>query len=159
MLDFDFHNDAGHWICLTAHLYRSVMNDELIPQGITYRQCQVLGWVALEGCLSQVELAQRMNIEPPTLVPILDRMEAEGFLIREKFPGDRRRKIVKPLPAANKIWNKIVRTAKRIRTRATRGMTDQQIQTLKNLLEMVRANLCLGEEQQGNNGTLAAKKS
>jgi MarR family transcriptional regulator for hemolysin len=141
MLEYDFQSNIGHWICMTAHSYQRVVNEELMPQGITYRQCQVLGWLAFEGDLSQTELAQRMKIEPPTLVGVLDRMEADGLLARGPAPNDRRRKLIKPLPKARALWEKILVVAERIRDQATAGMTEKEIETLKGLLARVQSNL------------------
>lgn len=141
MLQYDFHNSIGFWICMAARCYERVIHQELLPEGITHRQCQVLAWLALEGELSQVELADRMNIEPPTLVRVLDRMERDGLIAREGCAGDRRRKMIKPLPKAKPIWKKITACAERVRDRAAKGMTRQQRETLKELLQMVEANL------------------
>ncbi len=141
MLEYDFHASVGYWTCMTAHLFERVMNEELMPRGITYRQCQVLAWLALEGSLSQVELATRMNIEPPTLVGVLDRMERDGLLVRQACPEDRRKKIVVPLAKAEPMWKTIVECAERVRARATRGLSPSQIATLNELLAKLRANL------------------
>ena len=88
MLDYDFQNSIGYWLCMASHAYERAMNEELTAHGITFRQCQVLAWLALEGEQSQTELATRMNIEPPTLVRVLDRMERDGLVSRS---GCRRR--------------------------------------------------------------------
>lgn len=141
MLEYQFQESIGYWICMTAHCYERAINAELTPQGITYRQCQVLAWLSLEGELSQVELAERMRIEPPTLVRVLDRMERDGLLIRQSCPDDRRRKLIKVLPKAEAVWKKIVACAERVKARATRQMTPEQLRTLQELLETVRANL------------------
>jgi MarR family transcriptional regulator for hemolysin len=141
MLEYDFSSNAGHWICMAAHLYQRAMNQELAPEGITYRQCQVLAWLALEGPLAQVELAERMNIEPPTLVRVLDRMERDGLLARDDSPDDRRRKVIRPLEKAESMWKTIVTCAESVRGRALAGMTQEQLRTLKDLLHVVEANL------------------
>lgn len=141
MLQYDFQSSIGYWICLSARHFERAMNQELIPQGITYRQCQVLGWLALEGNLSQVELADRMNIEPPTLVRILDRMERDGLIHRESCAEDRRRKMIRPLERAKPIWNRIIECAMRVRERATAGMSADEIATLQRLLSKVQHNL------------------
>jgi MarR family transcriptional regulator for hemolysin len=141
VLQYDFENSAGYWICRSAHLFERAMNEELAPRGITYRQCQVLGWLAFEGDLSQTDLAERMRIEPPTLVGILDRMEREGWISREGCPDDRRRKIVRPQPKAEPVWDQIVSCAQRVRSRATRGLSKEQVEILKQLLGVVRSNL------------------
>ena len=146
MLEYDFENSAGFWIMTTSHDYERAFNDQLAPEGITLRQCQVLGFLALAGPLAQNELAERMRIEPPTLVGILDRMERDGWIRRNACPGDRRRKLIQPLPAANPVWERIVKVARRLRTQATRGMTADDKITLRRLLKQVQKNLKQGDE-------------
>ena len=148
MLEYDFENSVGYWVCQAAHSIQRAFNDELAPQGVTYRQAQVLGCLALEGPLSQTELADRMRIEPPTLVGILDRMERDGWIRRDGDKEDRRRKLVQPTPAAKPVWSKIVAAAKRMRSRATRGMTATQLAQLKKLLGMVQNNLQAAASQR-----------
>jgi MarR family transcriptional regulator for hemolysin len=141
VLDYDFENSVGFWVCQTAHALQRAFNEELAPEGVTYRQAQVLGCLALEGRLSQTDLAERMGIEPPTLVGILDRMERDGWIRRDGDKTDRRRKFIEPTAAAGPVWTKIVSVAKRVRSRATRGMTAPQLAQLKKLLAMVQANV------------------
>jgi MarR family transcriptional regulator for hemolysin len=141
VLEYDFENSVGYWVCQTAHMLQRAFNEELAPQGVTFRQAQVLGCLALEGRLSQTDLAERMGIEPPTLVGILDRMERDGWIRRDGDKTDRRRKFVEPTAAARPVWNKIVTTARRVRSRATQGMTESQLSQLKKLLGVVQANM------------------
>ena len=141
MLEYDFEESVGFWICMSAHMFERAMNEELAPEGITYRQVQVLGWLALKGSLSQTELAERLNIEPPTLVGILDRMETQGWISREACPEDRRRNLIVPLPKAEAVWSKITACARRIRARAGQGLDEHQMRTLKELLAVVQENL------------------
>jgi MarR family transcriptional regulator for hemolysin len=141
VLEYDFENSVGFWICQASHALQRAFNEELAPQGVTFRQAQVLGSLALEGRLSQTDLAERMRIEPPTLVGILDRMERDGWIRRGSDKKDRRKKLVEATPAAKPVWTKIVAVAKRVRTRATRGMTPAQLVQLKKILTLVQANL------------------
>ncbi len=141
MLDYDFENSVGFWVITAANDYQKAINDELAPQGITYRQCQVLGFLALEGPLPQHKLAEHMRIEPPTLVGILDRMERDGWICRENDPGDKRRKLIRPEAAAKPVWNKVVAAARRVRKRAARGLSSSEMATLKRLLSCVQQNL------------------
>ncbi len=141
MLEYDFQNSVGHMVCMTAHRFARAMNEELIPQGITYRQCQILAWIAFAGEMSQVDLADRMNIEPASLVPVLDRMERDGLIERVPDPDDRRRKIVRVLEKAEALWQKIVASAERVRERAIRGLSHEEVATLRTLLTQVERNL------------------
>ena len=140
-LEYDFENSIGFWLISSAQAYQRAVNDELAPQGITYRQCQVLCLLSLMGPSSQADLAQRMEIEPPTLVGILDRMERDGWIRREASTDDRRRKMIHATKNAEPVWNRITAVARRVRTRATKGLTATQLDQLKELLEIVRHNL------------------
>jgi MarR family transcriptional regulator for hemolysin len=140
-LHFDFEESIGYWLTLTTQAYHRAVSDELEPHGITYRQSMVLGWLALEGELSQAELAARMMVEPPTLVGILDRMERDGWISRHSCPGDRRKKLIRATTAAEPAWDKIVECAGRVRSQATEGLSDRQLATLKKLLRRVLHNV------------------
>src|SRR3954468_15477970 len=141
VLQYDFQNSIGFWVMTAAHEFQRGINDDLAPQGITYRQCQVLGCLALEGPLPQCRLAELMRIEPPTLVGILDRMERDGWISREADRADRRRKLVRPQTAARPVWSKMAAAARRVRKRAARGLAGKDLATLKRLLASVQQNL------------------
>jgi MarR family transcriptional regulator for hemolysin len=141
MLQYDYQSSIGYWICMTSRIYERAMHQQLVPAGITHRQCQVLFWLAHDGLLSQVELAERMSIEPPTLVRILDRMERDGLLTRESSENDRRVKRIRLLPKAKPVWKKIVQCAEKVREQAARSLSPAQRETLKELLGIVQKNL------------------
>jgi len=98
-----------------------------------------------------------MNIEPPTMVRVLDRMERDGLVARTDCAEDRRRKIIKPLPRAKPIWKKIVASAEIVRARAIRGMSKQEVAVLKKLLARVRENVQAEVEAADRNGRRASK--
>jgi MarR family transcriptional regulator for hemolysin len=141
VLHHDFEHSIGYWLTLTTQAYHRAIVEELAPHGITYRQSTVLGWLALEGELSQTELAAKMMVEPPTLVGILDRMERDGWITRHNCPGDRRKNLIRANPAAEPIWEKILECGARVRAQATAGLSERQLETLKRLLRRVQHNL------------------
>lgn len=141
MLEFDFEESIGYWICSTSHAIRRALNLELDRQGITYRQWEVLCWIAMEGELSQAELAEKMGIEAPTLVGILDRMERDGWLDRYSCPNDRRRKRIRATEKAESVWARMIDCARRVRTRAREGLSQEELETLKSICERIRGNL------------------
>jgi len=147
MRDYDFEHSTGYWICTTSHLYQRRLDKELAPLGITFRQFQVLGWLVYAGPLSQGELAERMMIEPPTLVRILDRMESQGWIVRAASTTDRRRKRLEIGSEAEPLWNRVVDCLNRVRGEATAGLDEQEIETLQNLLQRVQNNLLTDSSQ------------
>jgi MarR family transcriptional regulator for hemolysin len=141
VLNYDFEQSIGYWLTMTTQAYHRAVSEELVPHGVTYRQSMVLGWLALEGELSQTELAAKMMVEPPTLVGILDRMERDGWISRHNCPSDRRKNLIRANEAAEPVWERIVECARRVRERATEGLSDRQLETLKKLLARVNQNL------------------
>jgi MarR family transcriptional regulator for hemolysin len=82
-----------------------------------------------------------MMIEPPTLVRILDRMEAAGLIRRDGDPRDRRRRIVWLTDEAEPIWAQIAATLRQVRQVAGRGLSSAELKQLKRLLQKVHVNL------------------
>lgn len=140
-IEYDFEESVGYWVTITALAFRRALNEELAPHGVTFRQFQVLGWLVLEGELSQRELADRMDIEPPTLAGIVDRMEAAGWVSRHGCVDDRRRKMIRVEPAAEPVWEKIAGCVRRVRSEATAALSDDQVEQLRELLRTVHETL------------------
>jgi MarR family transcriptional regulator, transcriptional regulator for hemolysin len=141
VLHQNFEESVGYWLTIVTQAYHRAISDDLAPHGITYRQSMVLGWLALEGELSQTELAAKMMVEPPTLVGILDRMERDGWITRHGCPDDRRKNLIRTNPGAEPVWEKIVECALRVRAQAIDGISEPQLATLKKLLKHLYQNL------------------
>jgi DNA-binding MarR family transcriptional regulator len=141
MLQFDFEDSVGYWVFATWHELCRAMNEELSAHGITYRQWEVLAWISMAGEQSQSALAERMSIEPPTLVGVLDRMERDGWIERVMADGDRRKKLVRPTARVEPLWLKMVACAHRVRAKAVRGLRPEQLAELRDTLATIRRNL------------------
>ncbi|WP_437202216.1 MarR family winged helix-turn-helix transcriptional regulator [Planctomicrobium sp. SH664] len=141
MLEHDFQSDIGYWIHLSAHRFECAMNSELSVEGITYRQCQVLAWLALKGELSQVDLAKLAHVEPPTMARVLARMERDELIERTTDVNDRRRKMIRPTRKAVPVWKRIIHCFQRVRERSSRNLSEKQYVSLRRLLEQVHDNL------------------
>ncbi len=141
MLQYDFDESVGYWLAMTTRACERALSTELAPHGFTLRQWQVLAWLALDGELSQVELAERMGLEPATLVGILDRMERAGWISRESCPSDRRKNLIVATRDAEPVWSKLAACARKVRKQAVRGLTTEQLQQLKSILTTIQENL------------------
>lgn len=146
MLQHDFENSVGYWICSTSHALRRALDSELSREGITFRQWEVLAWIAIEGELSQVELAERLGIEAPTLAGILSRMERDGWLDRYSCPKDRRRKLIRATSKAEAVWTRALECCQRVRERATAGVSPEELSQLNATCDRIRQNLASESE-------------
>src|SRR4051794_12729317 len=66
------------------------------------RQFQILGLLHDHGGLAQRDLVQTMDMAPSMLVTLLNPLEADGLVSRERDPADRRRHLVTLTPAGEK---------------------------------------------------------
>ncbi len=75
---------------------------------LTLPQCKVLVRLEKNEGVSQARLAELAELEPMTMVRILDRMEADGLLERRPDPADRRARRLyltrKAKPLLDQIW-------------------------------------------------------
>lgn len=144
MLTFDFEKSVGTWITLTYQAIRRTLDRELNEQQITFRQWEVLAWLAMCGDLSQGTLAERLNVEASTLTGILNRMERDGWLERTSREDDLRCKNIRPTERAESVWQQSTACCLRVRSQATAGFTEAELAQLKSFCERIRANLDAG---------------
>ena len=145
MLKHDFLSDVGYWVHMCAHRFEILMNAELASEGISFRQFQVLAWLAVRGQLSQIELARCCGVEPSTIVAVVDRMERDGLIERTVCPDDRRKHRIVPTSAAEPVWSRVVKCGAKVKKCATAGLTEAELAQLRSLLERMHTNL---EEHQ-----------
>lgn len=137
----EFENWISCWIDETMHAFIGASKDNLEGIGISNRQAEVLGRLLYCGEPNQTELAELMNIEPSTLVRILDRMARDGWIERCSSTKDRRRKIIKPTQKAIEAWPAILACGQKMEKQAIAGLSKKQLNDLKCTLTTIRRNL------------------
>ena len=88
--------------------------------------------------LSQMALARALGIDRSTLVPILNRLQARGLLLRNASPTDGRTHALALTPAGEKAlarFGRLVRTHER---RIASGLSAAETRSLIELLDKVR---------------------
>ncbi|MGH2342893.1 MarR family winged helix-turn-helix transcriptional regulator [Segnochrobactraceae bacterium EtOH-i3] len=113
--------------------------------GLTSGEARTLAFASRFSGLRQAALAERMSVEPMTLVGFLDRLEARGLVERVSDPCDRRAKTVHLTPAAEEIVQRFRDIARGTREVATRDLTDADVEKLRAVLLHLRANLTAGD--------------
>lgn len=156
MLNHDVEKSIGYWAFVVFRDFERALNVELAPHGITLRQSQVLSWLAIHGDLTQVQLAELMRLEPPTLVRILDRMERDGWIGRHADSVDRRKKWIRPTKQVEPVWQKVRQCIKRVRAQATEGVSEQKQRVTLEVLSAMHGNLTEAQLVEATNGGLSS---
>jgi MarR family transcriptional regulator for hemolysin len=125
--------------------------------GLTLPQCKALVYLARSEGISQVELASAAEIEPMTLVRILDRMELDGWLERRADPTDRRARRLYLNPKSKPLLETIDQISSQTRDEAFAGFSRQQAASLLDGLERVRGNFASLQPQPQRNAAPVAK--
>jgi MarR family transcriptional regulator for hemolysin len=138
---FDPYESLGFHCNLTYKAFVSVLRSRLKGTGISHVQYRALAHLIARGPLSQSELADRLFITPATAVRLVDRMERDGWVVREKDLDDGRINRVVPTKKAVETWEVVSHGGRAVLERAYRGIRRSEIETVKRVLERVRRNL------------------
>lgn len=116
-------DESGHWLAglsepmlslrtfLTAH--DDMQRRQAKTMGINATDMQALRLLDLHGPLGPTELGRRLGLRSASVTVLLDRLEASGYVERERDDRDRRRVTVRALPDALELlfetWAPVVR--------------------------------------------------
>jgi DNA-binding MarR family transcriptional regulator len=114
------------------------------------RQFQILGLLLDHRGLAQRELMQEMNIDPSILVTLLNPLEADGLVSRERDPADRRRHLVTLTPAGKRALVSASRAQQETEDALFASLDDEQRQQLGALLIALRDGLAANTEGAGS---------
>ncbi len=133
----------GFALVEVTRLFRSHIDRALESAGLglTAGEARTLSYAHQYAGLRQNALAERMGVEPMTLVGYLDRLEGRGLLRREPDPSDRRAKIVVVTGEAVPTLAEIRNATAAVRREATHGLPAEELQVLRRALGLMRDNL------------------
>jgi MarR family transcriptional regulator, lower aerobic nicotinate degradation pathway regulator len=80
----------GALLVIAARTGQERASARLAPLGLNVRMCGVLNLLRDEGPKSQQEIGEQLSIDRTTMVEIVDELERQGIVRRERSPHDRR---------------------------------------------------------------------
>lgn len=104
-------------------------------------EASVLVHVDREPGLSQAQLAEKMDLEPISLVRLVDSLQEAGLIERRSHAHDRRIRTLWLTKAARPILVQVRAVAEDVRARALVELTQADREALLDLLVAVRTNL------------------
>lgn len=149
----DLHQRFSSLLHQTAALWRTTLDRRLKPLGFSQASWRTLIALRREpgGC-NQTALADRLGIENPTLVRLLDRMEEQGWVRRVPDPKDRRSKRVELTSASLELAARMEQEVTTLRAELLADLGAEQLEAAITLLEGVRrrAETLLAESRAGS---------
>lgn len=129
---------------LRRHFEAALSN---IDTGLTVAEARTLTYIWRNPGQRQAVIAEKMFVEPMTLVGYLDSLEAAGLVLRTIDPCDRRAKLITLTDASEPILEKIEKALQAVRADAMSDIPESNQNDLVALLSAMQTNL-LGAETE-----------
>ncbi len=125
-----------------AHLEHA-FSEVLKPHGITVTQYNVLRILrgAGKGGLCRGDVQGRMITRVPDVTRLLDRLEAQGFVVRERDPADRRFVTTRITGAGLGLLEGLDEPVESLHREHMKGLSETELRTLIRLLGRVRSSV------------------
>ena len=141
MDNVDPYESIGFHCSLTYRAFAKVLEERLHEIGIKPSQFLALSHLIALGPMPQGELASFLSTSSVTVVKLIDRMERDGWVVRKQSEEDRRVKLVYLTRKAKGQWIDLTTIARSVIQQAHKGLTEDEIDTVKKLLGKIRKNL------------------
>jgi MarR family transcriptional regulator, transcriptional regulator for hemolysin len=129
-------------LALVSRKWQARLDERLKHTGLTVARWQALLQISRnDQPLTQRELAGQLKIEGPTLVRILDGLEARGLIERRAVSADRRAKALVLTAAALPIIGQIARIADALRHELLAGFNHDELAIAADVLRRIGENL------------------
>jgi len=137
----DLNRQLGFLLKDTSRRYTRRFEERAQALSLTLPQCRALLHLQNNEGVSQKRLSELTELDPTTLVRILDRMEADGWVQRRFDPADRRAHTLWLTPKSGPVLEHIARLIAETRAETLHGLSNEERAKLIELLERVHANL------------------
>ncbi|WP_429932394.1 MarR family winged helix-turn-helix transcriptional regulator [Agrobacterium vitis] len=118
-----------------ARLWRRAIDVALAEHGISEACASPLVWIGrLGGGIRQITLAEHVGIEGPSLVRLLDQLEASGMVMRKDDPTDRRAKGLWLTPEGARMAARIEAVLDEERAGVFEGISQADLETTLRVL-------------------------
>ncbi len=131
----------GFLLANVSRLMRRAFEQRLQDSSLSLAQARALVYLSRNEGIRQVTLAEFLEVQPITLVPLIDQLEAAGLVERRVDPLDRRAyQLFLKAPAAAELAA-IEKVAAAIRADALHDLSRAQIDTVFVALHQMHDNL------------------
>jgi MarR family transcriptional regulator, transcriptional regulator for hemolysin len=134
MYKFDFENSVGFIINRTVKALVYAFDQELHKKvGITFGQWKIIIIVVNnnndgdDNGLTQREIADKLGLEGPTLIPIIDKLEKDGFLLRKVDKNDRRNNRIFLTKKSKDMLNSMINCGENIKQILLKDVSDDDV--------------------------------
>jgi MarR family transcriptional regulator, transcriptional regulator for hemolysin len=143
MRKYAYQDSIGFIVRSTAKAFESAFDQQLRKKAdITVAQSRVIGALALvKDGMTQKEIANRIGVEAPTIVPIIDKLEEQGVVIRRPDHNDRRNNLIFLTGKSEAKWELIIECAIELEKASRQGLSEEELEITKRTLRKIAQNV------------------
>ncbi|HVI51987.1 MAG TPA: MarR family transcriptional regulator [Candidatus Sulfotelmatobacter sp.] len=120
--------DFGLSAVRLSRLWRNSVDAELVKFGLTASTWRPLFYLGhLGDGVRPKDLAAALDIEPPSVVQLLDRLEAQGYVERRESAEDRRSKTLHLTDRGRAVQARTMDVSLHMATHLTEGISDDEL--------------------------------
>lgn len=134
-------NSIGYLARIVFRSFSRLLERKTLTHDVSAGQWRFLRQLWREDGITQRELSERVGMREPTTVVALKGLEKAGFITRKKTSDDRRKTFIYLTPHAKELELILAPMNAEVHDVATRGMTDEEVATLRSLMRRVIDNL------------------
>ena len=137
--DLSSGDQIGQLLAEVSRAWRIELDYRLKPLGLSQATWRVLVTIGVsDSMLNQSELANRLGIEQPTLVNLLNRLEKDGWIERNILEHDRRCKQLVLLPKALTVYDRIKEIASQLKDELILGIEPHELDVCVDVLKRLK---------------------
>jgi len=129
------------WLIGMGRLWRNLLDDRLKAAGQTQPRWRVLAWARMLPGIRQADLAERMDLTRPTMVRLLDSLEAQGLIERRENPEDRRVNGIYLTGRAEPLVRQIEQEVRAIGDHILQDLSAQEMAQCLDILRRIRVRV------------------
>ena len=150
-MQFQLDSAIGFVVGRTCHIMRKAFGKTFLAAGhsVTPEEWVLLNRLWAHDGQRPAELAESTIRDRSTVTRLLDGMVSKGLVRRETDPADRRGVQTWLTPQGKALKGQLVPVAEGLLERATRGISEKELDTTRRTLHKLQANLIeIGEERE-----------
>ena len=125
----------------TSRMLRRQFNRHAAAVGATSAQWRAMFRLSREPGMKQVELAERLDVEPITAGRTIDRLEEAGLVERRRDPVDRRAWRLFLTDKATPMIERLKHVAEEVLAGAVAGIDANEVAAMRKTLQRIRENV------------------
>jgi MarR family transcriptional regulator for hemolysin len=108
--------------------------------GLIGSQWKIIVVLSMKEGITQKHVADMAFVEAPTLVPVIDKMEKQGYLTRQSDPDDRRNNLIFMTQKSKEIVDPIIECVLEIRNMGLNKISKRDMEIARRVLEQITIN-------------------